>query len=379
MNIEFTDEQKMLRTQIKKFVEAEIAPIAAEIDKEHRYPVETVQKLFKYGYMAVGFPEEYGGTGFDRVSQVIVTEEIARKCAATAAIYSIHQGSVWPLQIFGNKDQKDRYLSKVLHEGMVAGFALTEPNSGSDASNAQTVAVKDGDDYILNGTKCFITGAGRAGVYTILAMTEPEIKTKGMTAFLVDGDAPGLSIGKIEDKMGIRASQTGELILKDVRVSKDNILGGYNKGFKVALSCIDGSRICITAAQALGMSREAFDLAVKYSKERVQFGIPICENQGIQWYLAEMKAKLEASQLLTYHSAQVSQVKKRYSQEAAIAKLVSTENARFIIERALQIYGGYGYMADYPLERMYRDQKITELYEGTNEICKMVIGRSVIS
>jgi alkylation response protein AidB-like acyl-CoA dehydrogenase len=209
-------------------------------------------------------------------------------------------------------------------------------------------------------------------------MTEPDKKTRGMTAFLVDGDAKGLSIGKIEDKMGIRASQTGELILKDVRVPKSKILGDYNKGFKVALSCIDGSRICIAAAQALGMSEEAFELAIKYSKERVQFGAPIAENQGIQWYLAEMKAKLEASRLITYTAAKTAHVKKRYSEEASIAKLVASENARFIIERALQIHGGYGYMTDYPLERMYRDQKITEIYEGTNEVCKMVIGRTVI-
>lgn len=379
MNIEFTTEQIMLRKQIRKFVEAEIEPIAAEIDKEHRYPTETIAKLFKYGYVAVGFPEEYGGTGFDRVSQVIVTEEIARKCAATAAIYSIHQGSVWPLQLFGNKDQKDQYMNKIMHEGMIIGFALTEPNAGSDASNSQTVAVEDGDSYIINGTKCFITGAGICGVYMILAMTEPNKKTRGMTAFLVDANTPGVSIGKIEDKMGIRGSQTGEVILRDVKVPKSSIIGEYNKGFKIALTCIDGSRICIAAAQALGMAEEAFELAVKYSKERKQFGAAISDNQGIQWYLAEMKSKLEAARLITYHAAKVSQVKKRYSEEASISKLVASENARFIIERALQIHGGYGYMREYSLERMYRDQKITEIYEGTNEICKMVIARSVLS
>lgn len=379
MNIEFTEEQEMLRAQIRKFVENEIAPIAAEIDEDHRYPMENVQKLFKYGYMAVGFPEEYGGTGLDRVSQVIVTEEIARKCASTAAIYSIHHAGVWPLQLFGNKEQKDKYLNDLLHGGMIAGFALTEPNAGSDASNAQTTAVADGDYYVLNGTKCFITGAGRAGLYTVLAMTEPEKKTRGMTAFLVEANTPGLLVGKIENKMGICASQTGELILKNVRVHKSAILGDYNKGFKVALTCIDGSRIVVAAGQALGIAEEAFALAVEYSKERIQFGSAISENQGIQWYLAEMKAKLEASRLITYHAAQEANVKKRYSEEAAIAKLVVTENARFIVERALQIHGGYGYMKDYPLERMYRDQKITEIYEGTNEICKMVIGRSILS
>lgn len=378
MNIEFTEEQLMLREQIRKFVENEVEPIAAEIDEEHKYPLETIRKLFKYGYMAVGFPEEYGGTGFDRVSQAIITEEIARKCASTAAIYSIHQAGVWPIQLFGNKDQKDRYLSKVLHGGLVAGFALTEPNAGSDASNAKTVAVEDGDYYVLNGTKCFITGAGQAGIYTVLAMTEPDKKTRGMTAFLVEADTPGFTVGKIENKMGICASQTGELILKDVKVHKSNILGDLNKGFKVALTCIDGSRIDVTAAQALGIAEEAFTLSVKYAKERVQFGVAIGENQGVQWYLAEMKAKLEQARLVTYHAAQVANVKKRYSEEAALAKLISTENARFIVERAMQIHGGYGYMKDYPLERMYRDQKITEIYEGTNEICKMVIGRSIL-
>lgn len=377
MNIQFTREQEMLRTQAEKFAEKYVMPIAAEIDRKHEYPVEVVKKLFEYGYMAIGFDKEYGGTGQDRVAQTIVTEELARKCASTAAIYSIHQAGVFGLANFGSKEQKEKYLKACLHEGMIAAFALTEPSAGSDAANVQTVAVKDGEDYILNGTKCFITGAGRAGLYTVLAMTEPENKTRGMTAFLVEANTPGVTIGKIEDKMGIRASQTGELILENVKISASNILGGYNKGFKIALGGIDGARISVVGGQALGIAREAFDLAVQYSKERVQFGASIGNNQGIQWYLAEMKTRIEAASLMTYHAAQLHNTGKRISTEAAMVKYYASETARFVTNLALQIHGGYGFMTDYALERLYRDAKITEIYEGTNEICKMVIGRSI--
>lgn len=377
MDITLTKEQEMLRQQARKFAEKYVKPIAAEIDKNHRFPVETVERLFSYGYMAVGMPKEYGGTGEDRVAQTIVTEELAKCCGSTAAIYSIHQAGLTPLLRFASKEQKEKYIPPCIHGGMLAAFALTEPNAGSDAANVQTVAVKDGDDYIINGSKCFITGAGRAGIYTILAMTEPEKKTKGMTAFLVEGNNPGLMLGKIEEKMGIRGSQTGELILKNVRVHKSDILGEYNKGFKIALSCIDGSRISVIGGQALGIAEAAFDLAVKYVGERKQFGAPIGTNQGIQWYLAEMKTRIEASRLLVYHAAQLYNTGKRISQEAAIAKCYSSETARYVTNLALQLHGGYGFMQDYALERMYRDAKITEIYEGTNEICKMVIGRSI--
>lgn len=377
MNIQFSKEHEMLRLQAAKFTEKYVEPMASEIDKSHEYPTIVVEKLFAHGYMAVGFDEEYGGTGRDRVAQTIVTEELARKCASTAAIYSIHQAGVFGLASFGTKDQKEQYLRACLHDGMIAAFALTEPNAGSDAANVQTVAEKDGEDYILNGTKCFITGAGRAGLYTVLAMTEPQMKTRGMTAFLVEAGSPGLSIGKIEDKLGIRASQTGELILQNVRVPASNILGGYNKGFKIALSGIDGARISVVGGQALGIAKEAFDLAAKYAKERMQFGSSIGNNQGIQWYLAEMKTRIEAATLITYHAAELHNTGQRVSVEAAMAKYYASDTARFVTNLALQIHGGYGFMTDYPLERLYRDAKITEIYEGTNEICKMVIGRSI--
>ncbi len=378
MNIEFSKEHIMLRQQIRKFAENEIAPLAAEIDREHKYPQESVDKLFKFGYMAVGMDAKYGGTGLDRVAQTIVTEEIARKCAATAAVYSIHSAGVAPLQKFGTPEQKEMYLPKFISGGMIAAFALTEPNAGSDAANVQTVAVEDGDYYVINGAKCFITGAGKAGMYTVFASTEPKLKTRGLTAFLIDAGAEGLSIGKIEEKMGIRGSQTGELILEDVRVHKSQILGKLNGAFKIALTCIDGARISVAAAQALGIAEEAFALSVEYAKGRVQFGSPIGHNQGLQWYLVDMKTKLEAARLLTYTAARMYNEGKRVTSEAAMAKLYASEAAREITNLALQIHGGYGYMQDYPLERMYRDAKITEIYEGTSEICKLVIGRGII-
>jgi len=378
MDFQLTKEQKMVKKAAEKFAQEVCEPIAAEIDKEHCFPKETLESLFKYGFVSMGFPKEYGGTGKDKIAQLIVVEEIAKVCAATSSILSIHQSAANCINEFGSKEQKDKYLRKLICEGVISAFALTEPDAGSDASNIQTTAVEEGDSFVINGTKCFITGAGQASVYIVLAMTEPEKKTRGITAFIITSEMPGFSIGKIEEKMGICASQTGELIFDNVRVPKENVLGRYNAGFKIALTGIDHARILVIGAQSLGIAEGAFDLAVKYSKQRIQFGTPISSQQGLQWYLVEMATRIEATRWMTYRAAQMLQNGEKFTKEAAMVKYFSSETARFVTERALQIHGGYGFMKDYPLERMYRDAKITEIYEGTNEIQKLVIARAIL-
>ncbi len=378
MNFDLTKEQEMVTKAARRFAEEVCAPIAEEIDREHRFPRETFEQMSKYGMVGVGFPKKYGGTGNDKIAQLIVVEEIAKVCMATSSIVSIHQGMVNCLLKFGNPEQKEQYIRPLLCDGIVGAFALTEDNAGSDASNIQTTAVEDGDHYVINGTKRFITGAGQAGLYIVLAYTEPELKTRGITAFIVDPETEGFSVGKIEDKMGICASHTGELVFENVRVPKENMLGKYNQGFKIALSSIDDARVLTVGAQCLGVAEGALDLAVEYAKSRVQFGKPVIKQQGLQWYIAEMATKIETTKWLTYYAAQMIQEGKRVSKECAMVKLYASETARFVVERSLQIHGGYGYMKDYAIERMYRDIKISELYEGTNEIQKLVISRAVI-
>lgn len=379
MNFQLTPEQEMIRKVARQFAEEVCEPIAAEIDRKHEFPRATFNKLTECGFTGIGFPTEYGGAGLDKLAQTIVTEELAKKCATTAAMYSIHQGAAWMIYLYGTEEQKQKYLRPMLEGGVVGAFALTEANAGSDASNVQTIAVEDGDSYVINGTKCFITGGGQAGIYTIFALTEPEKKTKGITAFIVEADTPGFKIGKIEEKMGICGSQTAELIFENVRVPKENILGKLNNGFKQALSSIDGARITVAAAQALGIAEGAFDCTVQYVKERVQFGKPIAKLQGIQWYLADMKTRIEGARWLTYQAAWLADEGKPVSMEGAVAKLNASETARYVTNLALQIHGGYGYMKDYPIERMYRDAKITEIYEGTSEIQKVVIAGSILA
>lgn len=379
MDFRLTPEQEMIQKTVRKFAEEVCEPIADEIDKNHRFPAETFQKMTDCGITGIGFPKEYGGSGLDKMAQTLATEEIAKKCAATAAVYSIHQGAAWFIHLFGSHEQKEKYLRPLLEGGVVGAFALTEPNAGSDASNLQTVAVEDGDYYVLNGAKCFISGGSVAGIYTILALTEPALGTRGISAFIVEAGTPGLQVGKIEEKMGIRGSDTAELVFTDLRVPKENLLGKLNKGFSMALESIDAARISVAAAQALGIAEGAFEHAVKYSKERTQFGKPISYKQGIQWYLAEMKTRIEAARWLTYRGAWLVDQGLPVTTEGAIAKLYASETARYVTNLALQIHGGYGYMMDYPLERMYRDAKITEIYEGTNEIQKLIISRAVLS
>ena len=377
MKITFNQAEEKIREVAREFSEKEIAPLAEELDKEARYPEESFQKMVKLGFTGIGVPEEYGGSGGNEIVKCIVVEEIAKKCASTAGILSIHGIFGQAILRFGTEEQKQQYLPEVTSGGKHGAFALTEPNAGSDAGAVKTHAFKNGDNYIINGTKCFITGGANADYVLVFALTDPSKGLKGMSAIIVPKNTPGFKIGKTEDKMGIRASETSELIFDNCKVPVANLVGKEGQGFKIAMIMLDGARIGV-AAQALGIAKGAIDESVKYMHERVQFGKPIATLQGLQWYIADMATKTEASKWLIYRAASLKDEGQPYSTEAAMAKLNASENARIVTNLALQIHGGYGYMKDYPLERMCRDAKITEIYEGTSEIHKVVIARAVI-
>ncbi len=377
MQLSFSPAEEKIREVAREFALKEVAPLAEEIDKQGRYPMETVQKMVKVGFTGIGVPEEYGGSGGDEVTKAIVVEELAKKCGSTAAILSIQGILAQAILNFGTEEQKQFYLPQLTSGGKIGAFALTEPNAGSDAGAVRTRAVKDGDDYVITGTKCFITSGGQADYVLVFALTEPAKGLRGMSAILVAKGTPGFSVGKVEDKMGIRASETVELIFDNCRVPQSNLLGKEGKGFSIAMILLDGARIGV-AAQALGLAQGALDESVKYMKERSQFGGPIARLQGLQWYIAEMATKTEAARWLMYRAASLKAQGLPHSKEAAMAKLNASENARFVTNLALQIHGGYGFMTDYPLERMLRDAKITEIYEGTSEIHKVVISRAVL-
>lgn len=377
MEFKFSISEEVIQKVAREFAEKEVAPLAEEIDKEGKYPFETFDKMAKMGYTGIGVPEEYGGSGGDDVTKAIVVSEIAKKCGATAAILSIHHVFVQCILKFGTEEQKQKYLPFVTSGGMKTAFALTEPNAGSDAAKVQTTAVLDGNEYVINGTKCFITGGNLADYVVLFASTDTSKGVKGLSAIVVPKGTPGFSIGKIENKMGIRASNTAELIFDNCRVPKENLVGKEGQGFKIAMILLDGARIGI-AAQALGIAEGALEEAVSYMKERVQFGKPIAEFQGLQWYIAEMATKIECAKWMIYRAATLKINGQPFSKEAAMAKLFASETASFVANKALQIHGGYGYMKDYSLERMVRDAKITEIYEGTSEIHKVVISRAVL-
>lgn len=378
MEIKFNAIEEQIREMAKKFTEKEVAPIAEELDRESRFPEETFNKMVKYGMTGIGIPKEYGGSGGDDVIKCIVVEEIAKKCAATAAILSIHGVFGQAILKYGSEEQKKFYLSEVSSGGKHGAFALTEPNAGSDAGSAKTRATKDGDDYIINGAKCFITGGAHADYTLVFALTDPSKGLKGLSAIIVPKGTEGFSVGKKEDKMGIRASETSELFFDNCRVPRKNLVGREGDGFKIAMVTLDGARIGI-AAQALGIAEGALEESVKYMKERVQFGKTISHLQGLQWYIAEMATRTECAKWMVYRAASLKTQGLPYTKEAAIAKLNASETASFVTNKALQIHGGYGYMKDYPLERMLRDAKITEIYEGTSEIHKVVIARSILN
>lgn len=378
MDFKLSKEQEMIRTVMKEFAENEVKPIASEIDETARFPRETVDKMARYNMMGIPFPVEYGGAGGDDIAYVIAVEELSKVCATTGVILSAHTSlACWPIYKYGTKEQKQKYLVPLAKGDKLGAFGLTEPDAGTDAAAQQTVAVLDGDNYVLNGTKLFITNGGEADIYIIFAMTDKSKGTRGISAFIVEKDAPGFSIGKIEDKMGIRGSSTAELIFRDCVIPKENLLGEEGMGFKIAMTTLDGGRIGI-AAQALGIAEGALEESIKYIKERQQFGKPLSKFQGLQWMVADMATEIEAAKLLVYKAAYNKANGLPYNKEAAMAKLYASKVAMDVTTKAVQLHGGYGFTKDYPVERMMRDAKITEIYEGTSQVQQMVIAGNLL-
>ena len=377
MNFGLTREQELVRQMVKEFAVNEVKPIAAEIDETERFPMENVKKMGELGMMGIPFPKELGGSGGDVLSYIIAVEELSKVCATTGVILSAHTSLCASLLYEnGTPAQKEKYLVPLAKGEKIGAFGLTEPGAGTDAAGQQTTAILEGDNYILNGSKIFITNGGVADTFIVFAMTDKSQGTRGISAFIVEKDFPGFSIGKKEDKLGIRASSTTELIFEDCVIPKENLVGKEGKGFGIAMKTLDGGRIGI-AAQALGIAEGAFEEAIAYMKERKQFGKPLYTKQGLQWYMAEMDVKIEAAKQLVYKAAMRKQNGQPYSIDAARAKLFAAEVAMDVTTKVVQIFGGYGYTKEYPVERMMRDAKITEIYEGTSEVQKMVISGSL--
>ena len=378
MNFGLTREQELVRQMVREFAVNEVKPIAAEIDETERFPMENVKKMAELGMMGIPFPKEFGGAGGDVLSYIITVEELSKVCGTTGVIVSAHT-SLCASLIYenGTPAQKEKYLVPLAKGEKIGAFGLTEPGAGTDAAGQQTTAVLDGDNYILNGSKIFITNGGVADTFIVFAMTDKSQGTRGISAFIVEKDFPGFSIGKKEEKLGIRASSTTELIFENCIVPKENLIGKEGKGFGIAMKTLDGGRIGI-AAQALGIAEGAYEESVKYMKERKQFGRSLSAFQGLQWMIAEMETKIEAAKLLVYKAAWLKQNKLPYSVDAAKAKLFAAEVAMDVTTKAVQIHGGYGYTKEYPVERMMRDAKITEIYEGTSEVQKMVIAGAAL-
>jgi butyryl-CoA dehydrogenase len=378
MDFELTDEQELIREAVREFADTEVAPIAAEVDRDHRFPAELIPKLADLNLMGMPYPEKMGGAGADYLSYVIAIEELSRACATTSVIVSAHSSlATWPIYKFGTPAQHDKYLPEMTSGRRLGAFALTEPGAGTDAGAGTTTAVLKGDEYVLNGSKIFISNAPYAEIYIVFAKTDPSVGTRGMSAFIVEKDTPGFSVGEAEHKLGIRGSSTPPLYFSDCHIPADALLGGEGDGFKVAMQTLDGGRIGI-AAQALGIAQAALDASVSYAKERVQFGKPIATLQAIQWMIADMATEIDAARLLVYRAASCVDNQRPYSTEGAMAKLFASETATRVAGKAIQIHGGYGYTESYPVERNWRDAKITEIYEGTSEVQRMVIARSCL-
>ena len=373
-----TEEQLEMQQMFRDFAEKEVAPIAIEVDKEHKFPEENVKKMQELGFFGIPFAEEYGGIGLDTLTYVLAVEELSKACATTGVILSAHTslGSD-SINKFGTEEQKEKYLTPLASGEALGAFALTEPDAGTDAAGQKTVAVLDGDHYVLNGSKIFITNAGYADIYVVFAMTDKSQGTRGISAFIVEKDFEGFSTGTIEDKMGIRGSSTREIIFKDCRVPKENLLGEEGKGFKIAMQTLDGGRIGI-AAQALGIAEGALNKAITYVKQREQFGRPIAKFQNTQFKLAEMAIDIESVRHLVYKAAVLKDAGENYGVAAATAKLKAARVAMDVTTKAVQLFGGYGYSREYEVERMMRDAKITEIYEGTSEVMLMVVSGDLL-
>ena len=379
MNFNFTKTQELFLQMIREFAEKEVKPLAAEIDEQERFPVETVKKMAKLGLLGITVPVEFGGAGADNMMYSMAVEELSKACATTGVIVSAHTSlCVAPIMENGTLDQKKKYLPKLASGEWLGAFGLTEPNAGTDAAAQQTTAVLDGDEWVLNGNKIFITNAGYAQVYVIAAMTDKSLGTRGISTFIVEADTPGFEVGKKEMKLGIKGSATAELIFTNCRIPKSALLGKLGKGFGVCMKTLDGGRIGI-ASQALGIAQGAMDETVKYTKERKQFGKPLSKFQNTQFQMADLETKIQAARLLVRSAAFKKDSKVPYSADAAMAKLFAAETAMEVTTKAVQFHGGYGYTREYPVERMMRDAKITEIYEGTSEVQRMVIAAKLFN
>ena len=379
MKFDLTSEQELIRKTARDFAEKEIIPYAAEWDRESRYPKEVVAKLADLGFMGMFVPEEWGGAGLDQVSYILAMEEISYGDASVGVIMSVNNSlTCWPILAYGNDQQKERWLKPMAQGKTLGAFCLSEPQAGTDAAAQTTIAKPDGDGWVINGVKNFITNGPSADTLVLIAMTDPSQGHHGISAFVIDADTPGVSVTHTEHKMGIRASETAQMAFDDVKVGADSLLGKVGEGFKIAMSTLDGGRIGI-AAQALGIAQAALDHAVEYSKERKQFGRPLAKFQAIQFKLADMKMRVDAARLLTLRAAYVKDQGRRHSSESAMAKLMASTTAVHCAEEAVQIFGGNGFSEEYPVEKLMRDAKICDIYEGTNEVQRMVIAAGLLA
>ncbi len=379
MEFQLSEEQRMIQEMVSDFAKKEVKPLAEKIDKEHYFPKEIVAKLAELGLMGVYFPEKYGGAGMDTVCYAIALEEISRYCASTGVIMSVNNSLACdPVYKYGTEEQKKNFLTPMAKGEKLGCLGLTEPNAGSDAANIATTAKLVGDEWIVTGNKIFITNGAQANTGVIIVQTDKSKGYKGIAALIVDLDnTPGFKVGKLEDKLGIKGSSTAELVFDEARVPKENLLGKIGEGFKIALNTLDGGRIGI-ASQALGIARGALEESVEYAKVRVQFGKPIASLQAIQWMVADMATRVDAARLLIWRAAYLKDKGMEYAKESAMAKLYASETAMWATTKAIQIHGGYGYTTDYPVERYFRDAKITEIYEGTSEVMRLVISRAYL-
>jgi butyryl-CoA dehydrogenase len=379
MDFELSQDHKVLQSAVRDFVEKEIKPIAVQIDEQHAIPDALVKKMGDMGFLGSYFPEPYGGAGLDVLSYVIVVEEVSKACGSSGVLISAHSSlAVNPIYAFGSEEQKQKWLPPLNRGEIIGCLLLTEPNAGSDAGGIATTYKREGDEFVINGSKIFITNGGYLGTGIVLASGDRGLKHKGISAFVVDLKSPGVTVLKNENKLGIRGTYTTAFGLDNLRVPAENLLGKEGKGFNIAMDTLNGGRIGI-AAQALGIAEGAFERALAYSKERKQFDRRISEFQAIQFKLADMYARIEASKLLTYKAAWLKENQMTYALDSALCKMVASETATYVTKEAIQIFGGYGYICDYEVERMFRDAKITEIYEGTNEVQRLVISKALLA
>lgn len=376
--ISLSEEQRMVQKTAKEFTNNEIKPVASINDRKHRFPEEIINKLGELGFMGMSVPEQYGGSGLDYLSYILALEEICKGCASTGTIMSVNNSLVCaPIKTFGTDEQKKSILTELASGKKLGCFMLSEPEAGSDVASMKTTAILNGDYYLLNGTKSWITNGAEADFAVVFASTDTSLKHKGVSAFIVNMKTPGLKIGKLEDKLGIRATSTAQIFFEDCKVPANNLLGKEGEGFKIALHTLDGGRIGI-GAQAVGLAQAALEESVRYAKERKAFGKTISDFQGLQFMIADIATRVEASRLLVWQAAVMKDSNVKYSKQSAMAKLYAAETAMWVTTKAIQIHGGYGYTTDYPVERFFRDAKITEIYEGTSEIQRIVIARETL-